>query len=310
METLSQSDPLLVRLRNGLFKTSRLISDGISDVFNKRKLDQSTLEEFEDVLLHADLGLETTSHIIQSISSKSYDKGLLNTDIEEILRSEIEKVLTPVERSLEISPKNKPHVILVVGVNGGGKTTTIGKLTAQFSQKGKTVILAAGDTFRAAALDQLRIWGERTSSEVISGPQGADAASLAYEALQSALRKNVDILMIDTAGRLQNKQSLMEELEKVVRVLRKIDASAPHEVLLVLDATTGQNALQQVEIFRKYCGVTGLILTKLDGTARGGILVAIAAKYQLPVYAIGVGEAVEDLEPFCAKAFAKAMISS
>lgn len=307
-ETLSPADTLLVRLKKGLVKTSRLLSDGVSNVISKRKIDQLALQELEDLLLQADLGLEATTQIINIISKKSYDKNISEKEIHQILVSEIERLLAPVERALELAPINKPQVILVVGVNGGGKTTTIGKLASQFSHRGKSVMLAAGDTFRAAAIDQLKVWGSRTSSEVISGPLGSDAASLAYEALQKAKSKRVDVLLIDTAGRLQNKKSLMEELEKVLRVLKKIDPSSPHEVLLVLDATTGQNALQQVEIFRKHAAVTGLIITKLDGTARGGILVAIAAKYQIPVYAVGIGENVEDLEAFSAKDYAAAII--
>ncbi|MFM7084381.1 MAG: signal recognition particle-docking protein FtsY [Hyphomicrobium sp.] len=307
-ETFSPPDKLLVRFKKGLLKTSRLLSEGISTVISKRKIDRSVLQDLEDLLLQADLGLEATSQIIDTISKNSYDKNITENEIHKILALEIERLLTPVERTLHIMPTNKPHVILVVGVNGGGKTTTIGKLAAQFSCQGKSVMLAAGDTFRAAAIEQLKVWGSRTSSEVISSPLGSDSASLAYEALKQAQQKGVDILFIDTAGRLQNKQALMEELEKVVRVLKKIDVSAPHEVLLVLDATTGQNALQQVEIFRKHAAVSGLIITKLDGTARGGILVAIAAKYQIPVYAIGIGENVEDLQPFSAKDYAEAII--
>jgi fused signal recognition particle receptor len=224
-----------------------------------------------------------------------------------VLASEIRKVMDPVAKPLVIDPARKPHVILVVGVNGTGKTTTIGKLTAQLAAEGRKVMLAAGDTFRAAAIEQLKIWGARSNAEVIAGAPGADAAGLAFDALKRAQENGADVLLIDTAGRLQNRDELMAELEKILRVIRKVDPSAPHTVLLTLDATTGQNALSQVEIFGKRAGVTGLVMTKLDGTARGGILVAISAKYGLPVHYIGVGEGIDDLEPFAADDFARAL---
>ena len=227
--------------------------------------------------------------------------------MKEVLAAEIAMVLAPVAQPLAIDPALKPHVVLVVGVNGTGKTTTIGKLTAKLRAEGKSVMLAAGDTFRAAAIEQLKIWGERTGATVVSGAQGADAAGLAFDALERARRDGADVLLIDTAGRLQNKDALMAELEKIIRVIRKLDPTAPHSVLLTLDATTGQNAVNQVEIFGRRAGVTGLVMTKLDGTARGGILVAIAARYGLPVHFIGVGEGVDDLEPFAAEDFARAL---
>jgi len=295
------------RLKEGLTKTSSKLSEGITGLFTKRKLDGATLEDLEDLLIQADLGVETAGRITSAISKGRFEKGISADDVRAILAAEVSRVLTPVAKPLVIDASRKPHVILAVGVNGTGKTTTIGKLAARFRREGKTVMLAAGDTFRAAAIDQLKIWGERTQSTVIARETGSDSSGLAYDALNAARDGQFDVLLMDTAGRLQNKQALMEELEKVIRVLKKLDPSAPHDVLLVLDATTGQNALSQVEVFAKSAGVTGLVMTKLDGTARGGILVAIAAKYGLPVHAIGVGEGVDDLQPFEAAEFAKAI---
>jgi fused signal recognition particle receptor len=298
------------RLKSGLTRTSSKLTEGITGLFTKRKLDGATLDDLEDLLIQADLGVETSGRIIERIAKGRFEKGISADEVREILASEVETVLAPVAKPLIIDAERRPHVILVVGVNGGGKTTTIGKLARRFKSEGKSVMLAAGDTFRAAAIDQLKVWGERTGCEVISSNVGSDASGLAYEAFQRSSAAGVDVLIVDTAGRLQNKQALMEELEKVTRVLKKIDPAAPHDVLLVLDATTGQNALQQVEIFGKRAGVTGLVMTKLDGTARGGILVAIAAKHQLPVHAIGVGEGVDDLQPFQARDFANAIAGS
>ena len=295
------------RLKTGLAKTSAKLSDGITGVFTKRKLDNETLEDLEDLLLQADLGLETTERITASLRKTRYDKTIAPEEVRQVLADEVERVLTPVAQPLTISGQNRPEVILFVGVNGTGKTTTIGKLAARFTAEGRSVMLAAGDTFRAAAIEQLTVWGQRTGVPVISREVGSDAASLAFDALAEARRQDVDVLMIDTAGRLQNKKGLMEELEKVVRVLKKVDATAPHQVLLVLDATTGQNAISQVEVFQQVAGVTGLVMTKLDGTARGGILVAISAKFKLPVVALGIGERVEDLQPFVAREFAQAI---
>jgi fused signal recognition particle receptor len=298
------------RLKSGLTRTSTKLTDGITGLFTKRKLDGATLEDLEDLLIQADLGVETSGRIIERISKGRFEKGISADEVREILASEVEAVLAPVAKPLLISSANRPHVILVVGVNGGGKTTTIGKLASRFRSDGKSVMLAAGDTFRAAAIDQLKVWGARTNCEVVASAVGSDASGLAYDALKKAKDSSVDVLIVDTAGRLQNKQALMEELEKVTRVLKKLDPDAPHDVLLVLDATTGQNALQQVEIFGNRAGVTGLVMTKLDGTARGGILVAIAARHQLPVHAIGVGEGIDDLQPFQARDFANAIAGS
>ncbi|RNJ44203.1 signal recognition particle-docking protein FtsY [Mesorhizobium erdmanii] len=295
------------RMRDGLARSSRELSGNIAGVFTKRKLDEDTLQDLEDVLIRADLGMETALRITDALAASRYGKDVSDTDVRTVMAAEVEKVLTPVARPLELDLSHKPHVILVVGVNGTGKTTTIGKLAAKLTDGGLSVMLAAGDTFRAAAIEQLKIWGERTKSPVIASKLGADAAGLAYDAFEKAKEAGSDVLIIDTAGRLQNKTELMAELEKIVRVLGKLDPEAPHTVLQTVDATTGQNALNQVEIFRNIAGVNGLVMTKLDGTARGGILVAIAAKHKLPVYFIGVGEQVDDLEPFSASEFARAI---
>jgi fused signal recognition particle receptor len=295
------------RLRQGLARTSSQLTGQITALFTKRKLDEETLQDLEDLLIQADLGLETALRITDTLSSERYGKDVSGEDVTRIMAAEITKVLGPVAKPLQLDLSHKPHVILVVGVNGTGKTTTIGKLAAKLSGAGLKVMLAAGDTFRAAAIEQLKIWAERTKSDIVSSKLGADAAGLAYEAFEQARLKKSDVLIIDTAGRLQNKTELMAELEKIVRVLGKLDPDAPHTVLQTLDATTGQNALNQVEIFRNVAGVNGLIMTKLDGTARGGILVAISAKHKLPVYFIGVGEGIDDLEPFEAKDFAEAI---
>ncbi|WP_105374456.1 signal recognition particle-docking protein FtsY [Neorhizobium huautlense] len=295
------------RLRAGLARTSSQLTGQITALFTKRKLDEDTLEELEDLLIQADLGVETAMRITGALSSERYGKDVTGEDVSRIMAAEITKVLSPVAKPLQLDLNHKPHVVLVVGVNGTGKTTTIGKLAAKLSGSGLKVMLAAGDTFRAAAIEQLKIWADRTGSEFIGTKLGADAAGLAYDAYEQARAKKSDVLIIDTAGRLQNRTELMAELEKIVRVLGKLDPDAPHTVLQTLDATTGQNALQQVEIFRNVAGVSGLIMTKLDGTARGGILVAIAAKHKLPVYFIGVGEGVDDLEPFEAGDFAQAI---
>jgi fused signal recognition particle receptor len=295
------------RLTGGLGRTSSSIGGAISDLVAKRKLDAAMLAELEDLLLRADLGVDAAGRIAAAIGQGRYDKAITPAEAKAILAAEIEKVLTPVARPLEIDRTKKPFVILVVGVNGSGKTTTIGKLAARFRAQGLSVMLAAGDTFRAAAIDQLEIWGGRTGATVIVREPGSDAAGLAFDALNAAQTEDIDVLLVDTAGRLQNKAVLMAELEKIVRVMKKLDDSAPHSVLLVLDATVGQNALSQVEVFAQTAGVTGLAMTKLDGTARGGILVALAARHGLPVHFIGVGEGVEDLAPFAAKDFACAI---
>ncbi|WP_321448028.1 signal recognition particle-docking protein FtsY [uncultured Cohaesibacter sp.] len=296
------------RLKQGLSRSSGALGEGISSIFTKRKLDDDTLQDLEDILIQADLGVETAMTITERLSDGRYNKEVSDKEVQEILADEVDKVLEPVAKPLEITkPASGPHVVLMIGVNGAGKTTTIGKLAQKFRADGKKVMMAAGDTFRAAAIDQLKVWGERTGAPVIAREVGADAAGLAYDAMLEAKEKDMDVLLIDTAGRLQNRTELMAELEKIVRVIKKHDEAAPHSVLLVLDATTGQNALNQVEVFTKMAGVTGLVMTKLDGTARGGILVAISAKHKVPVHFIGVGEGVDDLEPFASRDFARAI---
>lgn len=295
------------RLRNGLTRTSSRLTEGITSVFTKRKLDDDTLEELEDILIQADLGLDVAARITDNLRRTRHNSDISPEEVRDVLAGEVEAVLAPLAQPLELDLSLKPHVILVTGVNGTGKTTTIGKYAKQFGEAGYKVMLAAGDTFRAAAIEQLKVWGERTGAAVLSRETGADAAGLAYDALKAAREGGFDVLIIDTAGRLQNKTALMAELEKIVRVIKKLDEQAPHTVLLTLDATTGQNALSQAEIFGKVAGVTGIVMTKLDGTARGGILVAIASKYGLPIHAVGVGEGADDLQAFHASDFARAV---
>ena len=295
------------RLKSGLAKSSSRLSEGISGIFTKAKLDSASLEELEDLLIQSDLGVAMATRITDRLAETRYDKEISPADVRRVLAGEVKAILDPVAEPLLISGDHKPHIILMVGVNGAGKTTTIGKLAKEFRQDGKSVLLAGGDTFRAAAIEQLEIWAERTGAQFVGGAVGADASSLVFEAVQKGTEQKLDVVMIDTAGRLQNKSDLMSELEKIVRVIRKFDDQAPHDVILTLDATTGQNALNQVEIFQKTAGVTGLIMTKLDGTARGGILVAIAEKFGLPIHAIGVGESVEDLRAFKSDEFAAAI---
>jgi fused signal recognition particle receptor len=295
------------RLSGGLRRTSSSLGMTLSDLVTKRKLDAAMVEELEEELIRADLGVAVAARIAEAVGEGRYDKEVSPDDVKTIFASEIEKVLVPVAQPLTIDVAKKPFVILVIGVNGSGKTTTIGKLAAKLRDEGRKVMLAAGDTFRAAAIEQLVIWGGRVGASVITREPGSDAAGLAFDAIAMAKDEDADVLLIDTAGRLQNRAELMSELEKVVRVIGKAEPGAPHAVLLVLDATVGQNALSQVEIFEKMAGVTGLVMTKLDGTARGGILVAIAEKFRLPVHFIGVGEGVDDLQPFAARDFARAV---
>jgi fused signal recognition particle receptor len=295
------------RLTGGLKRTSSALGGAITDLVSERKLDAATIADIKDVLVRADLGLDTADRIGDALAEGRHDKAISPAEVSAVVAAEVEKVLAPVAQPLVIDAAYKPFVILVAGVNGSGKTTTIGKLAAKFRGEGRTVMLAAGDTFRAAAIDQLKIWGQRAGAEVIAREAGADAAGLVFDAVRAAKERGVDVLLVDTAGRLQNRTELMDELHKVMRVMKKVDASAPHAVLLVLDATVGQNALSQVEIFGKVVGVTGLVMTKLDGTARGGILVAIAAKFKVPVHFVGVGESVDDLAPFSAHDFAQAI---
>jgi fused signal recognition particle receptor len=294
------------RLSGGLKRTSASLGTAISDLVSKRKLNAATLEGLESELIRADLGPDFALRIASVLGDSRFEKGVGVGEIKAILAGEIEKIMTPVAKPLEVTAR--PFVVLVSGVNGSGKTTTIGKLAARFRREGKSVMLVAGDTFRAAAIDQLKIWAERTAASIVASVPGADAASLAFDAIAAAKAQGIDVVLVDTAGRLQNRTELMSELEKMVRVMRKVEPTAPHAVLLVLDATVGQNALNQVEIFGKTAGVTGLVMTKLDGTARGGILVAIASRFGLPVHFIGVGEGVDDLAPFTARDFARAVM--
>jgi fused signal recognition particle receptor len=303
----TRSEGWFRRLRKGLTRSSDALVGNVAAIFTKRRLDEATLQELEDVLIQADLGIEAAMAITDALSAKRLGREVTDREIRQVMAEEIEKVLAPVALPLELDLTARPHVILVVGVNGSGKTTTIGKLAAKLRGAGYSTMLVAGDTFRAAAIEQLSIWGERTGSPVVARRLGADAAGLAFDAYRQAAAEGCDVLIMDTAGRLQNKKELMAELEKIVRVLKKQDTDAPHTVLLTLDATTGQNALSQVEIFKDVAGVNGLVMTKLDGTARGGILVAIASKFRLPVFFIGVGEQVEDLEPFEARDFANSI---
>src|SRR6185312_7162690 len=290
------------RLSGGLKRTSSQLGSRIAGLVSKRKLDATTLEELENELIRADFGIDIADRTIEALRQGRYEKGISPEELQELLAGEIEKVMAPVAKPLELA--ERPFIILVAGVNGSGKTTTIGKLASRFRAEGKSVMLVAGDTFRAAAIDQLRIWAERTGAQIMARAPHSDAASLAFEAVTAAKAQSVDVVLVDTAGRLQNRTELMGELEKIVRVLRKVEPDAPHAVLLVLDATVGQNALSQVDIFGKTAGVTGLVMTKLDGTARGGILVAIADRLKLPVHFIGVGESIDDLAPFTARDFA------
>lgn len=298
----------LARLGAGLSRSTSRLTDGIAAIFTKRRLDDVALEELEELLISADLGPHLAARLVAEFRRERFGKEVSSEEVRTALADLMIPILQPVAHPLVVDRTKKPFVVLVTGVNGSGKTTTIGKLARQFQDQGLRVMLAAGDTFRAAAVEQLKIWGQRNNCPVIAGHNGADAAGLAFEAVQQAQQQNMDVLLIDTAGRLQNKANLMEELAKILRVIRKIDQSAPHASLLVLDATIGQNAHAQVDVFQKTADVTGLVVTKLDGSARGGVLVALAEKYQLPVYAIGVGEGIDDLQPFEAASFARALV--
>ncbi len=296
------------RLKTGLTRSSSKLGDGIAGIFTKRKLDDAALEELEELLISADLGVATAARLTADLARDRFDKDVSPEEVRRALADDIAGILAPVAMALEVDPANKPHVILVVGVNGSGKTTTIGKLAKLHHDAGRAVMIAAGDTFRAAAIEQLSIWGERAGCPVVAGAPGADAAGLAFEALERARAEGADLLLIDTAGRLHNKADLMAELQKIVRVLKKLDPEAPHDCLLVLDATIGQNAHAQVETFKELVQVSGLVVTKLDGSARGGVLVALAERFGLPVHAVGVGETADDLRPFAADDFARGLM--
>lgn len=297
------------RLRAGLSRSTERLTGGITSVFTiKRRLDDDVLEELEDVLIMADLGPATAAKLTANLAKSKFNKEVSDEEVREAFAEDIASMLEPVAHPLIINPARKPHVVLVVGVNGVGKTTTIGKLAQQFRAEGKSVIMAAGDTFRAAAVEQLQVWAERTGAEFVSGKPDSDAAGLAFGALEKAQAEGIDVLLIDTAGRLHNKDNLMAELQKIARVIKKVDPEAPHDTVLVLDATTGQNAHAQVETFQSMAQITGLIVTKLDGTARGGVLVALAEKFGLPVHAIGVGETADDMRPFHPEDFARSLM--
>ncbi|MCB2053655.1 MAG: signal recognition particle-docking protein FtsY [Geminicoccaceae bacterium] len=296
------------RLRQGLSRSSQALTTNITGIFTKRKLDDETLEELEEALIMADMGVSTSARMVQRIAKGRYGKEVTAEEIRGALAGEIAEILKPVALPLPVRSDKRPQVVLVAGVNGVGKTTTIGKLAKQQMNEGRRVMMAACDTFRAAAVEQLEIWGERNGCPVMKARTGADPAGLAFDALERARREGFDVLLVDTAGRLQNKQALMDELAKIVRVLRKVDAEAPHDVLLVLDATTGQNTHSQVEIFKQMVDVSGLVVTKLDGTAKGGVVVALAERFALPVHAVGVGESIDDLRPFQADAFARGLL--
>jgi fused signal recognition particle receptor len=298
----------LGKLKQGLTRSTQKLSEGITGAFTRRKLDDSALEELEETLIAADLGTEVAARIIAAFRRTRFGREVTDEEVKTALADEIAAILTPVAHPLAIDHSKKPFVVLVVGVNGTGKTTTIGKFAQQYAETGLRAVLVAGDTFRAAAVEQLQVWGQRTGAPVISGPPNTDAAGLAFEALRRATADAADLLLIDTAGRLHNKSVLMEELRKIIRVIKKQDASAPHATLLVLDATTGQNAIQQVRVFKEMVDITGLVVTKLDGSARGGIVVALAEAFGLPVHAVGVGEQAGDLRPFDAADYARGLV--
>jgi fused signal recognition particle receptor len=296
------------RLRSGLAKSTKRVTESITSLFTKKKLDQQTLDDLEDALIQADLGVSVAARLVAKLGKERFGKEVTDEEVRAAFADDIAEILEPVAIPLAIDPARKPHVVLVIGVNGSGKTTTIAKLANLHRREGRKVMLAAGDTFRAAAVEQLKVWGDRAGVPVISKSTGADAAGLAYEALERARAERYDLLLIDTAGRLHNKANLMDELAKIVRVIRKLDPDAPHSCLLVLDATTGQNAHAQVETFKTMSPVDALVVTKLDGSAKGGVLVALAEKFKLPVVAVGVGEGIDDLQPFEARVFARGLM--
>lgn len=296
------------RLFEGLSKSSNKLVSGVADVFTKKKLDQAALDALEEVLIASDMGAPAAAKIIANLAEGRFDKEIDDLELREALAQEVAKILKPREARLDLHNGPKPRIVLMIGVNGAGKTTTIGKLCYRLAENGAKIVVGAGDTFRAAAIEQLEVWAKRAGAGFISKPQGADAAGVAYETVEKAMKEGADVALIDTAGRLSNKTELMAELVKIVRVMRKLDDDAPHETLLVLDATVGQNALTQLESFRSAADITGLVMTKLDGTAKGGVLVAIAERHALPIHFIGVGESAEDLQPFDAVAFSRALV--
>ncbi|MCW5699209.1 MAG: signal recognition particle-docking protein FtsY [Rhodospirillales bacterium] len=298
----------VTRLRHGLGRSSAKLTGGITDLFGKRKLTDEALEELEELLITADLGVTTAAKLVGALAKSRFNQEVSGAEVRGALAEEAAKILAPVAEMISINQAHKPHVILFCGVNGSGKTTTIAKLAALFKHVGLDVAMVAGDTFRAAAIEQLQVWGDRIGCPVIARAPGSDAAGLAYDALDQARTRRTDVLLIDTAGRLQNRSDLMAELTKIIRVLKKVDDSAPHDCILVLDATVGQNAHSQVETFRSIVNVTGLVMTKLDGSAKGGVVVALADRFGLPVHAVGVGESLEDMRPFDPRAFARSLL--
>lgn len=298
------------KLLSGFKRTSDRLGENLTGLFTKSALDEATLDEIEEALIVSDLGPGMAARVRERLADGRHDKGIDEAGVKALVAEEIEKVLAPVARPIEVEAFPRPQVILVIGVNGSGKTTTIAKLAHLFQEQDYGVMLAAGDTFRAAAIGQLKVWAERLGVPIVTGPEGGDAAGIVYEAVKQATATGIDVLIVDTAGRLQNKRELMDELAKIRRVLGRLNPAAPHDVVLVLDATTGQNALSQIEVFKEFAGVTGLVMTKLDGTARGGVLVAAAEKYGLPIHAIGVGETIDDLRPFEAAELARVIAGS
>lgn len=296
------------RLKSGLSKSSEKLNEGLKDILVRKKLDSQTIEELEDLLIASDIGAATASAITSELAKDKFDKDVSSGEIKNLIAEKIADVLQDVAMPLKVNSENHPHVLLVCGVNGAGKTTTIGKLAKNWQDEGKKVMLAACDTFRAAAVEQLEVWAKRAGCEFVSGELHSDPASVAYAAFERASSENIDILIIDTAGRLQNKKNLMEQLSKLIRVIKKNDENAPHDTVIVLDATTGQNANSQVKIFKEIVDISGIIITKLDGTAKGGVLVSLAQQFGLPIHAIGVGESVSDLKPFNAREFAESLV--
>lgn len=307
-EEVTEKQGWAARLKSGLSKSSNKLNEGLKDILIRKRLDNQALEELEDLLVASDMGAATASSIVSELAKDKFDKDISAEEIKAYIAERISKILLPIAKPIEIKAENHPHIILVCGVNGAGKTTTIGKLAKEWQDSGKKVMLAACDTFRAAAVEQLEVWANRAGCEFIKGDLHSDPASVAYTALEKAKTNGIDILVIDTAGRLQNKKNLMEQLSKVVRVIKKLDEKTPHDTLIILDATTGQNANSQVKIFKEIIDITGIILTKLDGTAKGGVLVSLAQQFKLPIHAIGVGEAATDLKPFNAKEFAENLV--
>lgn len=308
VEVLEDSKSFLTKLKSGLGKSSSKINEGMKDIFVRQKLDDETLEQLEDLLISADLGVKTASYICEELAKDKFDKEITADEVKLELAKIITEILEPYAKELIINENCKPQIILMAGVNGTGKTTTIGKLCSHYKKQNKKVMLAACDTFRAAAVEQLNVWSKRSDFEIVTGKEGADPASVAFEACQKAKEQNIDVLLIDTAGRLQNKSGLMEQLAKLVRVIKKHDENTPHNSIIVLDATTGQNANSQVREFKKIIDINGIIVTKLDGTAKGGVIVGLAQEFKLPIHAIGVGEGIGDLRPFDANEFAKSLV--